>query len=88
VLSALVAEELEDGDSKIHLAGLTGGHPAESVLGREQLAWGRRVGVRGGGARRRRAFSRSGHPGSRGAGGKMYVWRELNIGGGAARRPE
>jgi len=47
VLSALVAEELEDGDSKIHLAGLTGGHPAESVLGREQLAWGRRVGVRG-----------------------------------------
>ena len=37
VLSALVTEELPDGDLKIHFAGLTGGHSAKNVLGREEL---------------------------------------------------
>jgi len=37
VLSALVTEELPDGDLKIHFAGLTGGYSAKSVLGRDEL---------------------------------------------------
>lgn len=37
VLSALVTEELPDGDLKIHLAGLTGGYSAKGVLGRDEL---------------------------------------------------
>jgi len=37
VLSALVTEELADGDLKIHFAGLTGGHSAKNVLGLEEL---------------------------------------------------
>ena len=37
VLSALVTEELPDGDLKISFAGLTGGYSAQSVLGLEEL---------------------------------------------------
>ena len=37
VLSALVTEELPDGDLKIHFAGLTGGYSAKDVLEREEL---------------------------------------------------
>jgi hypothetical protein len=37
VLSALVTEELPDGDLKISFAGLTGGYSAKSVLGLEEL---------------------------------------------------
>jgi hypothetical protein len=37
VLSALVTEELPDGDLKIYFAGLTGGYSAKSVLGRDEL---------------------------------------------------
>jgi hypothetical protein len=37
VLSALVTEELPDGDLRISFAGLTGGYSAQSVLGREEL---------------------------------------------------
>lgn len=37
VLSALVTEELPDGDLKISFAGLTGGYSAQSVLGRDEL---------------------------------------------------
>ncbi|NLG50020.1 MAG: hypothetical protein GX552_07920 [Chloroflexi bacterium] len=37
VLSALVTEELSDGDLKIYFAGLTGGYSAKGVLGREEL---------------------------------------------------
>jgi hypothetical protein len=37
VLSALVTEEQPDGDLKIYFAGLTGGHSAKNVLGREEL---------------------------------------------------
>ena len=37
VLSALVTEDLPDGDLKINFAGLTGGYSAKSVLGREEL---------------------------------------------------
>jgi hypothetical protein len=37
VLSALVTEELPDGDLKISFAGLTGGYSARSVLGLEEL---------------------------------------------------
>jgi hypothetical protein len=37
VLSALVTEELPDGDLKISFAGLTGGYSAQSVLGRAEL---------------------------------------------------
>jgi hypothetical protein len=37
VLSALVTEELTDGDLKIHFAGLTGGYSAKGVLNREEL---------------------------------------------------
>lgn len=37
VLSALVTEELPDGDLKIHFAGLTGGYSAKGVLKREEL---------------------------------------------------
>lgn len=37
VLSALVTEELPDGDLKIHFAGLTGGYSAKGVLNREEL---------------------------------------------------
>ncbi len=37
VLSALVTEQLADGDLKIHFAGLTGGYSAKNVLGREEL---------------------------------------------------
>ena len=37
VLSALVTEEQPDGDLKIYFAGLTGGHSAQSVLGRDEL---------------------------------------------------
>jgi hypothetical protein len=37
VLSALVTEELPDGDLKISFAGLTGGYSAQSVLGRVEL---------------------------------------------------
>ena len=37
VLSALVTEELADGDLKIHFAGLTGGYSAKSVLGLDEL---------------------------------------------------
>jgi hypothetical protein len=36
VLSALVTEELPDGDLKISFAGLTGGHSAQQVLGRPE----------------------------------------------------
>ncbi len=37
VLSALVTEEQPDGDLKIYFAGLTGGHSAKGVLGRDEL---------------------------------------------------
>ena len=37
VLSALVTEDLGDGDMKIYFAGLTGGYSAKGVLGREEL---------------------------------------------------
>lgn len=37
VLSALVTEELADGDLKIHFAGLTGGFSAKNVLGLNEL---------------------------------------------------
>jgi hypothetical protein len=37
VLSALVTEELPDGDLKISFAGLTGGYSAKNVLGLEEL---------------------------------------------------
>jgi len=37
VLSALVTEQLPDGDLKIHFAGLTGGYSAKNVLRREEL---------------------------------------------------
>ena len=37
VLSALVTEELPDGDLRISFAGLTGGYSAKSVLGRDEL---------------------------------------------------
>jgi hypothetical protein len=37
VLSALVTEELADGDLKIHFAGLTGGYSAKNVLGLDEL---------------------------------------------------
>lgn len=37
VLSALVTEELPDGDLRISFAGLTGGYSAQSVLGRDEL---------------------------------------------------
>jgi hypothetical protein len=37
VLSALVTEELGDGDLKIYFAGLTGGYSAKGVLGRDEL---------------------------------------------------
>ena len=37
VLSALVTEELPDGDLRISFAGLTGGHSAKNVLGRDEL---------------------------------------------------
>jgi hypothetical protein len=37
VLSALVTEELPDGDLKIHFAGLTGGYSAKGVLGLDEL---------------------------------------------------
>jgi hypothetical protein len=37
VLSALVTEELPDGDLKISFAGLTGGYSAKGVLGRDEL---------------------------------------------------
>ena len=37
VFSALVTEELPDGDLKIHFAGLTGGYSAKGVLNLEEL---------------------------------------------------
>ena len=37
VLSALVTEELPDGDLKIYFAGLTGGYSAKGVLGLDEL---------------------------------------------------
>src|SRR5215212_4249224 len=37
VLSALVTEELADGDLKIHFAGLTGGYSAKGVLNLDEL---------------------------------------------------
>ncbi len=37
VLSALVTEELPDGDLRISFAGLTGGYSARAVLGRDEL---------------------------------------------------
>lgn len=37
VLSALVTEELPDGDLKIHFSGLTGGYSAKGVLGLDEL---------------------------------------------------
>ena len=37
VLSALVTEELPDGDLKIHFSGLTGGYSAKNVLKLEEL---------------------------------------------------
>jgi hypothetical protein len=37
VLSALVTEELHDGDLRIYFAGLTGGYSAKSVLGLDEL---------------------------------------------------
>lgn len=37
VLSALVTEELPDGDLRISLAGLTGGHSAKGVLNLDEL---------------------------------------------------
>ncbi len=37
VLSALVTEELGDGDLKIHFAGLTGGYSAKGVLDLDEL---------------------------------------------------
>ena len=37
VLSALVTEELPDGDLRISFAGLTGGYSARSVLGRDEV---------------------------------------------------
>ena len=37
VFSALVTEELPDGDLRIHFAGLTGGYSAKGVLGLDEL---------------------------------------------------
>ena len=37
VLSALVSEDLGDGDLRIHFAGLTGGHSARGILGLDEL---------------------------------------------------
>jgi hypothetical protein len=37
VLSALVTEELPDGDLKIYFSGLTGGYSAKNVLGLDEL---------------------------------------------------
>ena len=37
VLSALVTEELPDGDLKIYFAGLTGGYSAKGVLNLDEL---------------------------------------------------
>jgi hypothetical protein len=37
VLSALVTEEQPDGDLKIYLSGLTGGHSARGILGLDEL---------------------------------------------------
>jgi hypothetical protein len=37
VLSALVTEEIGDGDLKVYFAGLTGGYSAKSVLGLDEL---------------------------------------------------
>lgn len=37
VLSALVTEQLPDGDLKISFAGLTGGHSAKTILGIDEL---------------------------------------------------
>jgi hypothetical protein len=37
VLSALVTEELGDGDLKVYFSGLTGGYSAKNVLGHEEL---------------------------------------------------
>lgn len=37
VLSALVVEELGDGDLKVYFSGLTGGYSAKNVLGNEDL---------------------------------------------------
>jgi len=37
VLSALVTEELPDGDLRIYLSGLTGGYSAKSILNRSEL---------------------------------------------------
>ena len=37
VLSALVTEELPDGDLKIYLSGLTGGYSAKNILGLDEL---------------------------------------------------
>ena len=37
VLSALVTEELPDGDLKVYFAGLTGGYSAKGVLGLDEL---------------------------------------------------
>jgi hypothetical protein len=39
VLSALVTEDLPDGDLKIYFAGLTGGYSAKGVLEREELVF-------------------------------------------------
>jgi hypothetical protein len=39
VLSALVTEELPDGDLKIYFAGLTGGYSAKGVLERDELVF-------------------------------------------------
>ena len=36
-LSALVTEALDHGDLKIYFAGLTGGHSAQGILGRDEL---------------------------------------------------
>jgi hypothetical protein len=36
-LSSLVTEEQPDGDLKLYLSGLTGGHSAKNVLGRDEL---------------------------------------------------
>lgn len=39
VLSAVVTEELPDGDLRIYLSGLTGGYSAKSVLDRDELVF-------------------------------------------------
>ena len=36
-ISSLVTEDLGEGDVKIYFAGLTGGHSAKGVLGRDEL---------------------------------------------------